>query len=190
MEFPQQLRTARLLFTRIGTSDRDDFLSLRAHPRVAHALGAAPASASATHFGRHADHWEQHGYGWWAVRDPASGAFLGCGGLEVAQEHAKGIEVAFGFLPEYWGRGYASELVRVAVAQGFVRVGADHFVSFVLAANDRSRHVMEKAGFAREGEVMRAGRPHLLYRLTARAWNAALRPRGSRTPRVGALQTA
>ena len=191
MEFPQQLRTPRLHFTRTESKDRDDFLRMRGDPRFIEARGADATGAAAARFDLHTDHWERHGYGWWAVRDPETGIFLGCGGLQSARvEGADAIEVAYGFLPQFWGRGYASEVVRVAVAQGFVRLGAAEFVSFVLSTNAASRRVVEKAGFRYERQVTHAGGPHLLYRLTAPAWHAAPRAPATRTRAADVLQTA
>lgn len=189
MEFPQQLRTPRLLFARFDHRDRDEFLRMRNHPLVTRALGTAQTGQAATVFDAHAGHWERHGYGWWAVRDPESGDFLGCGGLQSAVvDGAREIEIAYGFLPQFWGHGYASELVRVAVAQGFVRLGARELVSLVVAANTASRRVVEKSGFHCERQVIHAARPHLLYRLTARSWCVAPRAHESRTRAAGALQ--
>ena len=43
-------------------------------------------------------------------------------------------------------------------------------VSFTLADNVASRGVMEKLGFAYDGDVEHAGLPHVLYRLRAHTW--------------------
>ena len=174
MEFPQNLRTRRLLLTRIVRSDLDDFLRMRSDPQVTKALGAADSQQAAVLIHKLGEHWERHGFGWWIARDPGSGSFLGCGGLRTASvDGAREIEVAYGFLPEYWRRGYATELVRVAVAQGFVRLGVREIVSFVLPGNHASCRVMEKAGFSRERELIHATRPHALYRLKVDAWRIA-----------------
>jgi len=78
---------------------------------------------------------------------------------------------------------------RVAVAQGFVRLGVGEIVSYVLPGNHGSRRVVEKAGFACERPFMHARRQHLLYRLKACAWSTASQPRAR--PRAEAmLQTA
>jgi RimJ/RimL family protein N-acetyltransferase len=174
MEFPQNLRTRRLLLTRIARSDLDDFLRMRSDPQVTKALGEADPQQAAVLIHKLGEHWERHGFGWWIARDPGSGRFLGCGGLRSAiVDGATETEVAYGFLPEYWRRGYATELVRVAVAQGFVRLGVRDIVSFVLPGNQASCRVMDKAGFSCEREFIHAGRPHALYRLKVDAWRIA-----------------
>ena len=47
----------------------------------------------------------------------------------------------------YWGRGYASEAVRMIVAFAFEEVGLQRLYAHVLAHNPASRRVLEKAGF-------------------------------------------
>lgn len=189
MEFPHILRTHRLLLTRFEPSDLDDFLAMRNEPEVIRILGHTRAQQEAAHVQSLSDHWARHGYGWWVARDPGSGVFLGCGGLR--SHTIAGVpetELAYSFLPGYWGRGYASELARVAVAQGFVRLGVRDIVGFALPENVASRRVMEKIGFLREHELLHAGRLHLLYRLNVDAWRVAPLKRGARLSHAVALQ--
>jgi RimJ/RimL family protein N-acetyltransferase len=191
MEFPQILRTRRLLLNRIERGDLNDFLRMRGDPQVTRALGATNPQQGAALVHKLAEHWQRHGYGWWIARDPASGGFLGCGGLRSATvEGLRETEVAYGFLPEYWGRGYATELVRVAVAQGFVRLGVREIVSFVVPDNKASHRVMEKAGFSRERQFIHAARPHLLYRLKVDAWRLAPTRSASQPRTDAAVQMA
>lgn len=191
MEFPHRFRTRRLLLTRIAMSDLDDFLRMRNDPQVKQVLGATPPEHAAALVDKLAEHWNRHGYGWWTARDPQSGRFLGCGGLRsVLVDGVPETEVAYGFLPQYWGRGYATELARVAVAQGFVRLGLREIVSFALPANQASLRVMEKTGFCYEREFAHAGRPHVLYRLKVEAWCVAPLKRSAPQPRTHALLQA
>jgi RimJ/RimL family protein N-acetyltransferase len=46
----------------------------------------------------------------------------------------------------YWGRGYAQEGARAAMAFGFDTVGLKEIVSLTTVGNLRSRHVMERIG--------------------------------------------
>jgi RimJ/RimL family protein N-acetyltransferase len=118
-----------------------------------------------------AAHWEQHGFGWWMARDAQSGQLIGCGGLRRV-EICGGVETEVGFsvVPGFRGRGYASELARVAVAQGFVTLGLADVISFTQPGNEASRRVMEKTGLSYERDFDHAGLPHVLYRLAAASW--------------------
>ncbi|MGQ0522939.1 MAG: GNAT family N-acetyltransferase [Betaproteobacteria bacterium] len=190
MDFPTKLRTGRLLLTRIERRDGADFFRMRSAPEVTQILGAVDAEQARALCHTLAGHWDDQGYGWWMARAPDSGELLGYGGLRpVMVEGELETELGYGFLPEFWGRGYASELARVAVAQGFVRLAARDLVSYVLPEHHASRRVVEKAGFVCERPLVHARRPHLLYRLKASAWVAAprLRQRARAEP---LLQTA
>jgi RimJ/RimL family protein N-acetyltransferase len=50
----------------------------------------------------------------------------------------------------------------------FEDLGLIDVVCFTLPANRASRRVMEKAGFEYERDVVHAGSPHVLYRITAK----------------------
>jgi RimJ/RimL family protein N-acetyltransferase len=79
-----------------------------------------------------------------------------------------------------WGKGYATEGARAALAFGFDKLGLDEIVSFTAVINLRSQRVMERIGMTHDpaddfdhprvapGDPLR---PHVLYRL--RRTNAA-----------------
>jgi ribosomal-protein-alanine N-acetyltransferase len=192
MGLPEKFRSRRLLLTRIRAEDIDDMLQLHRDERVARTLGGPrPDAEIAAQVHEIEAHWSRHGYGWWALRDPESGRFIGRGGLRQARVAGQAeVEVAYAVLPEYWGRGYATELARVAVAQGFITLGLDEIVAFTLPGNRASRRVMEKSGFAFERDIEHAGLHHVLYRLTARAWIEAPRRRAASGERAAAAAVA
>jgi ribosomal-protein-alanine N-acetyltransferase len=162
------------MLTRIGPHDLDDMLGL--HREVAAALGGARADGEiAALVGELGRQWDQHGFGWWAIRDPHTGRFVGRGGLRrVSIENTPEVELGYALLPGFWNRGLATELARVSVAQGFVRLGLADVVGLTLPANRGSRRVMEKTGLRYERNIAHAGMEHALYRLTTAAWRAGL----------------
>ncbi|HJQ64014.1 MAG TPA: GNAT family N-acetyltransferase [Burkholderiales bacterium] len=190
MDYPQRLRTPRLLFSRIAHNDLDDFIAVFSHPRVPRTLDTSDAPSSADLWDAHIDHWVRYGYGWWTVREPQTNRFLGCGGLQpTVVEKAREIEVAWAFPSQFSARGYASELVRITLAQGFVRLGAHELVSVVPDDDAASRRLVEKAGFLGERQIVRAHRRHVVYRVTATAWCAAVPVRETRTGTAAFLHT-
>ena len=118
-----------------------------------------------------ADHWDQHRFGYWMVRDSVSGAFIGRGGLRrVVVGGVQEVEIGYALMPEHWGRGLASELARECVRVGFDVLGAPALVAFTLPTNAASRRIVERLGFACERDVIWAGMPHVLYRLGVAEW--------------------
>ena len=187
MRLQEKFRTARLLLTRIGLDDLDEMVGMYREPRMAQALGGLETERRiASLVEKLAQQWEADGFGWWSVRDPANGRFIGRGGLrQVTIDDIPEVQVGFALVPEYWNRGFATELARVSVAQGFVRLALQEVVGLALPGNSASRRVMEKTGLVPEREVMREGVEQVLYRLTSTAWlggaraNAGVQPRAT-----------
>ena len=172
MQLPERFRTPGLLLTRIGMDDLQDMAHLYREANVAAGLGPArPDAEIGAHLERLAADWERHGFGWWAVRDPASGRFIGRGGLRpTTLEGIAVVGLDCALLPQYWNRGFATELARVSVAQGFVRLHLGEVMGLTLPSNQGARRVMEKTGLSFERGIAHAGAQQLLYRLTAASW--------------------
>ena len=185
MRLQERFRTPRLLLTRIGPDDLDDMLGMYREAQVARALGGTrPESELAAVVDKLVKQWDKHGFGWWVVRDPATSRFIGRGGLrQVKIDSAVEVEVGYALLPQFWNQGFATELARVSVAQGFVRLGLSDIVSLALPTNRGSQRVMEKSGMRYERYVAHAGMQHVLYRLTAASWRAGLLPAAARSTR-------
>ncbi len=162
----EEIRTDRLLLRRLVPADLDDFLVMNQDPRVMATLGGVrtPEEIS-SHLARLVGEWNRNGFSWWSVRMLDSGKFTGRGGLRrVLVEGRDEVEVGYGFMPEFWGRGFATELARESVRIGFEELRLPNLVSFTLPTNLASRRVMEKAGFRYERDIIHANLPHVLYR--------------------------
>jgi RimJ/RimL family protein N-acetyltransferase len=168
-----QLRTPRLLLSRPRPADLPDLVRMYADPAVMATLGGLrSAEESRVYLDRMMAHWQEHGFGWWVARDPASGRFLGRGGLRHVQVEAQDeVEVGYGFVAEAWGKGLATELALESVRVGLEVLGLRGLVSFTLPTNLASRRVMEKAGFVYERDFVHADLPHVLYRLRPEGGN-------------------
>jgi ribosomal-protein-alanine N-acetyltransferase len=162
-----EARTVRLLLCRMREDDRDDLCRMHSDPRVMATLGGVRDDRQTDEFLHGAcAHWERYGFGFWTVRDLATGRFAGRGGLlHTAIVGGDDVEVAYAFLPEFWGRGLATELAHESVRAAFEELGLAEVVCFALPANRASRRVMEKVGFRYERDVMYHGQPHVFYRL-------------------------
>ena len=67
---------------------------------------------------RQLEHWEEHGYGWWAVDDKANMELIGWSGLQYLPETDE-IEIGYLLARPYWGQGLATEGARVGMIFGF-----------------------------------------------------------------------
>jgi RimJ/RimL family protein N-acetyltransferase len=123
-------------------------------------------------------HFNQHGFGLWAVEVPEVAPFAGFVGLTRPGFEAPFtpcVEVGWRLGAEHWGHGYASEGARAALAFGFEYLGLQEIVSFTIPENHRSRRVMERIGMVHNPDddfdhpgVPERMKRHVLYRIARR----------------------
>jgi RimJ/RimL family protein N-acetyltransferase len=175
---PPELKTDRLLLRRWRPSDREPFAAMNADPRVMeHFLAPLSREESDAAAARIARHFDDHGFGLWSVEVPGVVRFAGFVGLSVpafAAPFMPCVEVGWRLMPDCWGRGYATEGARAALAFGFDTLGLAEIVSFTTATNTRSRRVMERLGLTHDVSddfdhpafpLDHPLRRHVLYRL-------------------------
>ncbi len=178
MNLPEELRTDRLRLRRWLPADRGPFAQLNADPRVVEFLPAPLSRAeSDARVDRIEDHFQQHGFGLWAVEIPGVTSFAGFIGLCIPRFEAAFtpcVEVGWRLDAAYWNRGYATEGARAALDFGFRWLQLQEIVSFTVPLNVRSRRVMEKLGMTHSPDddfdhpLLAEGHPlrrHVLYRV-------------------------
>jgi ribosomal-protein-alanine N-acetyltransferase len=177
MTLPSELRTERLCLRRWLPEDRPEFARLNADPRVVEFL---PQPLSRDESDSLADrieaHFQQHGFGLWAVEIAGVAPLAGFIGLSIPRFEAPFtpcVEIGWRLAAEHWNRGYASEGARAALEFGLGPLGLPEIVSFTVPDNTRSRRVMEKIGMQHspaddfDHPVLPEGhrlRRHVLYR--------------------------
>jgi RimJ/RimL family protein N-acetyltransferase len=90
-------------------------------------------------------HWQERGYGHWAVTLKESGGLIGWDGLEYLPETDED-EVAYLLSHKAWGCGYATEAASAAVKFGFKKAGLNSIIGLVHPGNAGSIRVLEKCG--------------------------------------------
>jgi RimJ/RimL family protein N-acetyltransferase len=127
-------------------------------------------------------HFQERGFGLWAVEIPGESDFIGFVGLTtpIFEAHfTPCVEVGWRLAYEHWGRGYATEAAAAALDDGFGRLNLQEIVAMTTAMNVRSLRVMEKLGMtcSRDDDFdhpkLAEGHPlrrHVLYRLTRSDW--------------------
>lgn len=180
-----ELHTTRLRLRQWHDEDRTPFAAMNADPAVREFFpGLQSREQSDASVDRARAHLAAHGWGWWAAEIVATGEFIGFIGLSTtpaALPFAPGVvEVGWRLARAHWGRGYATEGARAALAFGFERLRLDEIVSFTALGNLRSRAVMERIGMRNanadfdhpavaEGHAVRR---HCLYRIRRDEWRA------------------
>jgi len=109
-------------------------------------------------------HWQEHGFGPWALVERESGILVGRGGLQWrALEEGKFVELPWAIDPPHWNRGLATEAAEAALAWGR-ELGFKEAVSLITPENAPSRRVAEKVGMRQQGQAVHAGMLHVVYR--------------------------
>jgi RimJ/RimL family protein N-acetyltransferase len=141
--------------------------------------------------GRIEDHFEQHGFGLWALEPIGVAPFIGFTGLSIPTYETPFtpcVEIGWRLAFPFWGMGYATEAAHAALQFAFQELSLAEVVSFTVPANARSRAVMERIGLRHcPGEDfdhpnLPHGHPlrrHVLYRLRRHEWQEGRRDKES-----------
>ena len=104
-------------------------------------------------FERHLRHWDEHGFGLWAVEDKATGELIGRAGLSYHRVGPGEPEVGWLIDTPWQGRGLATEAGAASIRWGFEHLGVRRIVSICTEENVESRRVIEKLGLRLFDEV-------------------------------------
>ena len=88
-----------------------------------------------------------HGVQYWPLFLLDGGDFTGCCGLRPFGDEAGAYELGFHLLPEFWGRGLATEAGRAAIDYAQRVLGARSLFAGHHPDNTVSGHVLQKLGF-------------------------------------------
>jgi RimJ/RimL family protein N-acetyltransferase len=161
MASAKQLETARLVLRRWRPEDEAAMAAINADPEVTRYLNRpVDAAATAAFYARVMEHWEEHGFGFWAVelRAPASGpaapaaeparliGFAGVAHPTFLPALAARPELGWRLTREAWGRGLATEAATAARDHAFATLGLAELISIIHPENARSRRVATKLG--------------------------------------------
>jgi len=184
------LETERLVLRPWRDEDLDPFAEMGSDIRVMeHFLSTISRRESADTMERIRQHFDEHGYGLFAIEVKGGAPFVGFVGLaHVAFEAAfrPAVEIGWRLAFDTWGRGYASEGAREVLRFAFEEAGLDEVVSFTAQGNQRSIGVMERIGLRHDAAgdfdhpkipPGHALRRHVLYRIPRDAWADSPDPR-------------
>lgn len=172
------LGTKRLTLRHWCDDDLAPFAALNADPRVMEFLPHPLSRPESDEFaGRIRAHFEEHGFGLWAVEIREGGDFIGFVGISVPRFQAHFmpcVEIGWRLAHPHWNKGYATEAAQRVLQHAFHELEMSEIVSFTVPMNRGSRAVMEKLGLSHDERedfdhpVMPAGhrlRRHVLYRI-------------------------
>ncbi len=169
------LATERLLLRMFRQDDFEAYAAICADPEVMRYLGDGKALSRWDAWRQMAmilGHWQLRGYGLWAVEERATGALIGRVGF-FEPEGWPGFELGWMLRRASWGRGYAIEGARRALAHAFTEMDRRHVISLIRPANQPSIRVAERLGETLEGRTDLFGHEALVYGIDRVAWRPA-----------------
>jgi ribosomal-protein-alanine N-acetyltransferase len=147
------LRTEHLLLQPLMQRHRADLLRLYTDPFVANAMFGKTTiddDEFDQKFVAHLKHWEDRGFGFWAVyacsSEDGQGAFIGRCGIQHLDD--PGIpELGYCFFRSSAGQGLGVEAAQAVISFGFQHLGLDRLAGVIQLSNARALRAAEKIGF-------------------------------------------
>lgn len=111
---------------------------------------------------RHRRNYALHGMSAWAVILKEGDVFVGQSGL---LRHERDVELFFSFLPEFWGRGLATEVACACRDHAFDQLGLDRLISIIHPDNQAALAVATKVGMKPMGAIRMWDRDNALFEI-------------------------
>jgi len=164
-----EVETGRLLLRGWREEDLEPYARMCADPEVMRFIGDGSTltrERSEAQISRFLRHWDERGFGLWALEEKESATFIGFAGLAHQEDWAEGrhkTEVGWRLDRVFWGGGLATEAAKAGVTYGFETLGLERIISIIQPGNMASRRVAEKAGLSPRGETRWRGTPVVWY---------------------------
>lgn len=102
---------------------------------------------------RYINEYSEKGYGNFLVFDLHSGSFIGRAGFGDLENGE--IEVGYLLLKKYWGKGYATRILKALLSWAKDNIHKDKIIAFTPINHSASERVMQKAGmvFSRKDKM-------------------------------------
>lgn len=167
------LVTERLTLAPVALGDLDDLVALWSDPAFATAIFPAPLNSEDVWFRllRDIGHWEALGYGNWAIRETATGDYVGSVGVldyrRIMTPAFDAPELGWGVAPRFQGKGMAFEALSAALAWCDDALNAPRTVCMISPDNAPSHALAKRAGYVPYIETTYKGAPIVLLERAA-----------------------
>ncbi len=167
-----QLETNRLIMRPFEETDAEGLFLLDSNPEVMKYVGgivSTEVEQSRQMIEFIQNQYKENGVGRLAVIEKSSNILIGWSGLKYLTKEINGMknvyELGYRFLPEYWGKGYATETAIAALNYAFNEIKTDVVYAMAVTENAGSNHVLRKLGFEELGTFLDDGDLCYWYKL-------------------------
>ncbi|MET3193780.1 GNAT family N-acetyltransferase [Bacillus sp. OAE603] len=153
--------TERCFINSFQKLDYDDVKKLYINKKVRNFLGGIPEEDSIRVVLDEMLNSNEDSY-YWIVREIQTDTFIG---LVSLTPHHDGLflEISYQFLPNWWGSGYATEVVQVIIKYALNELKLTKVVAETQIANTPSCKLLEKLGMELEKKIIRFGAEQAIY---------------------------
>ncbi len=162
--------TERLTLRGPRLEDFEESFAMWGDPEVTRYIGGKPSTREEmwSRLLRYVGHWDVMGFGFWVVRERATGRFVGEVGLadfrrDIEPSLGAAKEAGWALAPWAHGKGFATEAVRAALGWAEGRFGPERLVCIIAPENAPSIHVARKCGFRQFARGTYKGDPTLMF---------------------------
>ena len=156
--------TERLMLRKLTNEDVDNIFLLDSNPEVMKYVGVPPTTEkgeSARMLENIINQYQNNGTGRLAVIEKETSQFIGWSGIKLLTDEVNGFknvyELGYRFLPEFWGKGYATESALASLDLGFNQLNAEKIYAYADIDNQSSNHILTKLGFENKGTFLDKG---------------------------------
>ncbi|WP_367716778.1 GNAT family N-acetyltransferase [Nitratireductor sp. GISD-1A_MAKvit] len=164
------LETDRLLLRAHRVSDFDSFAHLWSLPEPTRFTSGKPLTREEAwrRLAMHRGMWDLMGFGYFAVTEKTSGAFLGDAGVQechrnIAPSVTGTLEAGWVFLPEAHGRGYAKEAMEAVFSWCSQAHPGKAVTCIIDDENTSSRKLAARLGFVEKARTRYKDRPTIVF---------------------------
>ena len=154
----QPIETERLILRKLEASDAERLFLLDKNAEVMKYLGVKTINDIAEtekNINFIQNQYQENGIGRFAVIEKSSGLLIGWAGLKFITEpinnHNRFYDLGYRFLPEFWGKGYATESAKAWLRYGFEKKNLHEIFAHAHSENHASNHTIRKLGFEAKG---------------------------------------
>ena len=149
------LTTKRLILRPIRMSEAPLYFEDASDPEICFAAGLPPQTRASMRerVRKAAADWKGPGARRMAFSIYLKPKVVWIGGISLRWPHGGVAELGYAIRPAFWGKGCATEAVRLVTALAFEKFAAHRVQATCWVENPGSARVLEKSGFRREGRL-------------------------------------
>lgn len=165
MKFMKIFETERLIVRQFAENDKDNFFLLSGNETVMQYIRPVNTKEESDKFllENISSYKDNPKRGRWAVIEKTKGLFVGTFAIIPIPSQPEKIQLGYSLIPEYWGRGYATELTKAGLDYFMNNYSLPEIYGVTEVPNTASQKVLLKAGFHPASSMMEGEKELLMF---------------------------